>query len=246
MPFSGEKIVYKATCTSTNTIAMQLISTKNVPEGTIVITDNQSEGRGQRENSWISEPYKNLTFSLILYPNELTIKDNFSLNIITTLAIYEALRPYIPNDLFIKWPNDIYHQNNKIAGILIENVIKRNKITASVIGIGLNVNQTNFNLPNVSSLFLICGHEFNLSSLLLQLTNSIQDKYKQLSKQELGVCKTDYLDKLYWINQKRTFYAEGNYFEGIIQGVDEIGRLSVLKPNNELKYYNYKEIKFIN
>lgn len=245
MPFNGEKILYKATCTSTNTVAMQLISTQNVPEGTIVITDNQSEGRGQRENSWISEPYKNLTFSLILYPNELIIKQSFSLNIITSLAIYQVLTPYITNDLFIKWPNDIYYQNNKIAGILIENVIKGDKFTASVIGIGLNVNQINFNLPNVSSLFLICGHEFNLPSLLLQITNLIQKKYKQLFSQGLDACKTEYIEKLYWIKQKRIFQAQGNYFEGIIQGVDEIGRLSVLKDNNKLTYYDYKEIKFI-
>ena len=245
MPFTGENIIYKATCISTNTVAMHLISNETIPEGTVVITDHQSNGRGQRENTWISEPYKNLTFSLILYPTWLTIKEIFSLNIITTIAIHEVLTTYIPKDLFVKWPNDIYYQNKKIGGVLIENLVNKNKIKASVIGIGLNVNQKNFNLPHASSLFLTCGHEFNLSSLLIQLTSTLQAKYNQFCKEGLHLFKTAYLEKLYWINQPRTFQDKTGIFEGIIQGIDEVGRLLVLKQNNDLGCYNCQEIKFI-
>lgn len=245
MPFTGENMIYKATCTSTNTLAMHLISNEAIPEGTVVITDHQSNGRGQRENSWISEPYKNLTFSLILYPTWLTIKESFYLTIITTIAIHEVLETYIRKDIFVKWPNDIYYQNKKIGGILIENLVNKNKVKASVIGIGLNVNQTKFNLPHASSLFLACGYEFNLSSLLVQLTGAIQTKYNQLYKEGPHLFKTAYLEKLYWINQPRIFQDQEGIFQGTIQGIDEIGRLLVRKENNGLSCYSCQEVKFI-
>ena len=245
MPFTGGNIIYRATCTSTNTLAMHLISNKTIPEGTIVITDHQTKGRGQREKSWISEPYKNLTFSLILYPTWLTTQESFSLNIITTIAIYEILEANIPQGLSVKWPNDIYYQNKKIGGILIENLINKNKIKVSVIGIGLNINQKDFDLPHASSLFLICGHEFNLFNLLSQLTGAIQTKYNELCKEGSHTLTIKYLEKLYWINQRRTFQDKEGFFQGIIQGVDETGRLLVLKENNDLNCYKCQEIKFV-
>lgn len=246
MPFTGEKIIYKASCTSTNTVAMQLILTEPIAEGTIVITDHQSNGRGQRENSWISEPYKNLTFSLILYPNWITIKQNFFLNIITAVGIYQVLETYITDGLCIKWPNDIYYEDKKIGGILIENVISNNMLKASVLGIGLNVNQTSLTLPSASSLALICGYEFNLSSLLQELLDAIQIRYKQAREEGFHSIKQTYLEKLYWINQKRTFREGKNYFKGIIQGIDEIGRLIVLKEKDgTINCYSLQEIGFI-
>jgi len=245
MPFAGEKIIYKATCNSTNTVAMDLILAENVPEGTVIITDNQTNGRGQRANTWMSAPYKNLTFSLILYPTWLTTQNSFLLNMITTVGIYKTLNIYIPNELFVKWPNDIYYQNKKIGGVLIENIISQNKIKASIIGIGLNINQTTFSLPNVSSLSLICGHEFNLSNLLTQLTHAIQTQYNRLSQEEIESLQKDYLATLYWLHEKRNFQNKKGYFQGIIQEVDAIGRLIIENENKELEHYNCQEISFI-
>jgi BirA family biotin operon repressor/biotin-[acetyl-CoA-carboxylase] ligase len=245
MPFVGEKIIYKATCGSTNTEAMDLLLTKNVPEGTVIITDNQISGRGQRANTWASEPYKNLTFSLILYPTWLTIPNSFSLNIFTAIGIYKILNTYIPNGLFVKWPNDIYYQNKKIGGVLIENLINHNKIRASVIGIGLNINQKKFSLPNVSSLSLICGNEISLSPLLTQLIHAIQSEYNRLIQGGRESLQQDYLKTLYWVHEQRTFQDKTGYFQGAIQGVDNIGRLVIENEDKELKYYNCKEVSFI-
>ncbi|MHB9146958.1 MAG: biotin--[acetyl-CoA-carboxylase] ligase [Candidatus Amoebophilus sp.] len=245
MSFVGEKIIYKATCGSTNTEAMKLLSAENVPEGTLIITDNQTNGRGQRANTWMSEPYKNLTFSLILYPIWLTIQNSFLLNMITTVGIYKILYIYIPNELFVKWPNDIYYQNKKIGGVLIENIISQNKIKASIIGIGLNINQTTFNLSNITSLSLVCGHEFNISSLLTQLTNAIQTEYTRLIQGKIESLQKDYIKALYWIHEQRTFQDKTGYFQGVIQGVDAIGRLVVQKENSQMAYYECKEITFI-
>ena len=246
MPFAGEKIIYQATCSSTNTVAMQFISTKQVPEGTIIITDCQTQGKGQRSNTWTSEPYKNLTFSMILYPTWLGTQDSFFLNMMTTVGIYQVLTTYIPTDLLIKWPNDIYVHDKKIGGVLIENVVRKNKIKASVVGIGLNVNQTNFiSFPHASSLTLICGHEFNLSSLLMQLTAHIQQLYRQFCQEGIHVFQQAYLQHLYGRYEKKTFQDKEGYFQGIIQGIDEVGRLVVAKENKGLAYYSCQEIKFV-
>ncbi|WP_044282938.1 biotin--[acetyl-CoA-carboxylase] ligase [Candidatus Amoebophilus asiaticus] len=245
MSFVGENIIYKATCGSTNTEAMKLLSAENVPEGTVIITDNQTNGRGQRANTWTSEPYKNLTFSLILYPTWVMIQNSFLLNMLTAISIYKTLNTYIPNGLFVKWPNDIYYQNKKIGGVLIENLINQNKIKTSIIGIGLNINQTTFSLTNITSLSLVCGHEFNLSSLLTQLTDTIQTEYVLLAQGEIDILQKDYLAALYWVYEQRTFQDKAGYFQGVIQGVDAIGRLVVQKENGQIAYYECKEITFI-
>jgi BirA family biotin operon repressor/biotin-[acetyl-CoA-carboxylase] ligase len=245
MPFAGEKIIYKATCSSTNTIAMELLLAENVSEGTVIITDNQTNGRGQRGNTWISEPYKNLTFSLILHPTWINIQVSFLLNMITSIGIYRTLSTCIPDELSIKWPNDIYYQNKKIGGILIENLIKQSKVRASVIGIGLNVNQTSFNLPNVSSLLLTCGHEFNLSDLLVQLIHNIQTEYRLLAQGGIKSLQENYLKTLYWVHEQRTFQDKTGYFRGVIQGVDALGRLAIQKEDNQIVYYDCKEVIFV-
>lgn len=246
MPFEGEKIIYYATCSSTNTVAMNLISTSQIPEKTVVITDCQVQGRGQRGNSWISEPYQNLTFSIILYPSWLEVQAGFYLNIVTALGIYQALATFIAQGLSIKWPNDIYFKNQKIGGILIENVVNRNKISASIVGIGLNVNQANFNnFPHATSLSLICGYKFNLSPLLIQLIDHVQRQYDRLGQEEVEGLRTDYLQHLYGIHQIKTFQDQQGTFQGKIQGIDEQGRLVIERANQEWIHYNNQEIIFM-
>lgn len=172
------------TTASTNTYAKSLTA-PDTGEGdvpTVVITDNQTEGRGQRGNTWHSEPGMNLTFSLVVYPSWMSAARQFELSMLVALGLVETLRQYIdeehhPEWLKIKWPNDIYYGDRKIAGILIENVIGENAIERSVIGIGLNVNQTRFarELPNPVSLREITGHETDLAKLLETTVDTILD-----------------------------------------------------------------------
>jgi BirA family transcriptional regulator, biotin operon repressor / biotin---[acetyl-CoA-carboxylase] ligase len=246
MPFKGEKIIYYATCSSTNSVAMNLVSTSPVPEGTIVITDCQVQGRGQRGNTWISEPYQNLTFSLILYPSWLGVEDSFQLNMVTTLGIYHTLTTCITQGLSIKWPNDIYFQDQKVGGILIESIVSKDKLRVAVVGIGLNVNQTNFNnFAHATSLSLICGYKFNLSSLLLQLTNNIQRQYDRLHQDGKNDLQKDYLQYLYGLHEIKTFRDQEGIFQGMIEGVDEQGRLVIDRAPQERRHYNNQEIALI-
>jgi BirA family biotin operon repressor/biotin-[acetyl-CoA-carboxylase] ligase len=245
MPFAGDKIIYQAMCDSTNTVAMHLLATNTPPEETVVITDQQYQGRGQRGITWFSEPYKNLTFSLILYPTFLPLHQSFMLNVMTTLAIHQVIATYSSAGLTIKWPNDIYYQDKKLSGILIENTVNHAQLKASVIGIGLNVNQESFALSTATSLSLICKQQFDLITLLNQLLEAIKAKYIQLKKQDFRVLIEVYLEKLYGIHRKHTFQAHSEHFQGIVRGVDMLGRLIIEKESGHQQYYACKEISLI-
>ena len=245
MPFFGDKIIYQAICSSTNTVAMQLLATSKPQEGTVVITDHQYQGKGQRGNHWISEPYKNLTCSLIVYPYFLSAQQSFMLNMITTLAIHQVIAAYIPVGLTIKWPNDIYYYNKKLSGLLIENIINKGQIKAAVIGIGINVNQKSFALPRASSLAMICKKQFDLSNLLAQILQAIQFQYTQLQGQNIPALKKAYIQRLYGMHEKHTFQAQSQCFQGIIRGVDALGRLCIEKESGYKQYYGFQEITLV-
>lgn len=244
-PLLGEKVIYKAICSSTNTLALQLLNRGKVPEGTVVITDHQYKGKGQRGNVWTSEPYKNITFSLILYPTFLAVQKSFVLNIISTLAIQQILASYIPNGLTIKWPNDVYYQNQKLSGVLIESIVEGNYIRASVIGIGLNVNQESFALSTPTSLALVCKRTFSLTNLLAQLLDALGINYIQLREQGIAPFKEAYLKNLYWINESHTFRDQTQTFQGVIRGIDAIGRLMIEQEGGTTQHYGCREIAFI-
>ena len=243
--FIGKHIIYEATCASTNTWAVQCLRKEELPEGTVVITDYQYQGRGQRGNAWYSEPHKNLTFSVILYPTFLATPQSFSLNIITALALHQALSAYIPNDLTIKWPNDIYYQDQKLSGVLIENVAEQQQLKASVIGIGLNVNQERFNEQRPTSLARICSRTFNLQLLLVQLLAALEQRYLQLQTQGIVPLQAAYLKKLYWIHEARTFQDATHRFQGKIKGIDAVGKLVIEQADSTLNPYDFQEVTFV-
>lgn len=241
--FIGKNVIYLPTCHSTNDIATEIASKKDISEGTIIITDNQTAGKGQRGNSWEAEEGKNLTLSIILKPHFLDISEQFFLNIIISLSIHDLFSQYIHHGLSIKWPNDIYFYDNKIGGILIENSIRNNQLENVVAGIGLNINQKKFKNENALSLGIICNQEFDLQELLPLLIRSIEIRYLQLKKGNKQNIINDYLHVLYWINEKHLFKAE-TLFEGVINGIDSVGRL-IIKENKKIRYFNNKEVVFI-
>ncbi|MDQ3393957.1 MAG: biotin--[acetyl-CoA-carboxylase] ligase [Bacteroidota bacterium] len=241
--FLGKSVIYLPSCHSTNDIAASIISKKAVSEGAIIITDNQTAGKGQRGNTWEAEEGKNLTVSIILKPHFLDISEQFFLNIIISLAIHDLFSQYINHGLSIKWPNDIFFYDNKLGGILIENTIKNNQLEHVVVGIGLNINQLIFKNKAAISLANICGQQFDLQELMSLLLETVEKRYFQLKKDAKQNIHKDYLQVMYWINEKRTFMA-GDSFEGEIKGIDAVGRL-MIQENQNIRYFNNKEVSFV-
>jgi BirA family transcriptional regulator, biotin operon repressor / biotin---[acetyl-CoA-carboxylase] ligase len=241
--FIGREIFFLPTCHSTNDIAASLFKDKNVSEGTTVITSHQTAGRGQRGNTWEAAPGKNLTFSILLKPAFIPAAQQFNLNMAISVAIYNFLTTYFPEDITIKWPNDLYHQNKKISGMLIENTIKNNQLAEVVVGIGLNVNQVNFAEPKATSMQLISGNEYSLEKLYAELLTSVEQIYLRLKADDLLYIQKLYSKNLYFFQKKRLFKTN-SVFEGKIVGVDAIGRLLVERENH-IERFLFKEIEFV-
>jgi BirA family transcriptional regulator, biotin operon repressor / biotin---[acetyl-CoA-carboxylase] ligase len=242
--FTGKRIVFVPECHSTNTLAMNLAENSSTTEGTVVITANQTAGRGQRGNSWEAEPGKNLTFSIVLRPGFLAIKDQFYLTICISLAIrdYVARATKLPST--IKWPNDILVHEKKICGILIENQVQASRFVSSVAGIGLNVNQTNFSALDRTSLKAMINKEIDLETALHELLQDVEARYLQLKEQNYSDLKEAYLQHLHSRNQSRLFQADDQTFEGTISGIDESGKLAI-STKQGLRYFGIKEVSFL-
>ena len=166
--FTGKQLVYLPSCHSTNDIASEMLNANTAYDGMVVVADHQTQGRGQRGNVWVAEAGQNLTFSLVYKPHFLKPELQFLLNIITSLGIKDVLQQFLLQGIAIKWPNDIYIQGKKVAGVLIESAIKGRQLQHAVIGVGLNVNQTTFSVPTATSLHLMLGCEVERQTLLGQ------------------------------------------------------------------------------
>lgn len=229
-------------CHSTNTYLANLLGPGELPEGAVVITPWQTSGRGQRGNVWIAEPGKNLTFSTLLKPVFLHPRQQFYLTMAVALAITDTLAQWdLPS--VVKWPNDILINEKKVAGILIENQIIGDRWTNAVIGIGLNVNQQHFSLPQASSLLQITGHTFSLEEILNALLLNLEVRYDHL-RHSLALLKAHYLNQLYLKNTAHEFESAGVKFTGMITGVDEAGRLLILQTGQTIAY-DLKEIRYL-
>jgi BirA family biotin operon repressor/biotin-[acetyl-CoA-carboxylase] ligase len=223
--FIGKNLLFLHEVESTNTYAMNLLRNVNVIEGTVVYTDNQTKGRGQRGTVWLSNIGQNIISSIILKPTFLSIDNSFYLSKITALAIYDLLTDILTSsqyDIKIKWPNDILVNQQKIAGILIETNIANAAIKDVVIGIGFNVNQMSFDEFErfATSLKLITTHDFDRELILNLLCEKIEKWYLKLKQQKLAFIDNTYLTVLFGMNQTKPFNdLDGNSFEGKIIGV---------------------------
>lgn len=228
---------------STNLFLKELAVNQILDDFTVVVCNDQTAGRGQMGAKWDSEPDKNLTFSFLKKDILLEAKNQFQLNMVVSLAVYEALSEFLIPDIKVKWPNDIMSGNCKICGILVENFIKGSTIQKSIIGIGLNVNQTSFNgLSNVSSLKLLTGKHFNLEELLQKIMEKVKFHFQLLENEEL---KKLYENRLFQKDELSNFETEDNRFSGYIKGIDQTGRLIVKLDNGQLKAFVFKEVKLI-
>ena len=233
----------------------------------IVVADFQSLGKGQGCNVWESESGKNLLFSVALDMSYLKAENQFLLTEMVSVAMINVLKNYLPEEsLFIKWPNDIYFNNKKIAGILIKNEIKGMMLGTSIIGIGLNVNQTSFDesLPNPISMKMITGEDYNLEEILLAIScqlsavsnqqsdfvgqqSTVNSQQSSLTNFQFSTFNFQliYTRKLYRYRQWSFYEHEGTVKEMMIIGYDQFGRLILKEKNDREVVCDLKEIVFI-
>lgn len=234
---------------STNSFLKEMAINSELKNYTVVWARNQYSGRGQHDRRWVSEPGKNLVFSVFIAHESLSIEHLPYLSHAVSLGIYQLLKEKKIPKLKIKWPNDILSGNKKIAGILIENIFKANFVKHSVIGIGLNVNQTTFpeSLKKATSLKSVVDKEFDLEELLGELLKSIQKEINHCSLPNFKKIKKNYLEVLYRRNVPSMFKTSDNVpFLGKIVGVSETGQLQLTLENEEIKVFEIKEIQFLN
>lgn len=227
-------------CESTNNRLAEIAHQS--PHGTVVITSRQTAGRGQRGNSWEAEPGKNLTFSLLIKPENVAAHDQFYISEAVALGIADSLRRRLPGiPVSVKWPNDIYAGDKKICGILIDNSLSGNNIGHSIAGIGINVNQRQFrsDAPNPVSAIMLTGEEIPLDELLHDTVDSI---FRRLS-QPLDARHADYMTAL-WRRDGGNYRdaATGEEFHAVITGVAPTGHLSLLDTFGNTRTYAFKEV----
>ena len=233
---------------STNNYLKKIILNEGINDYTVVTAKFQTQGKGQLGTEWESEHSKNLICSV--YKKEINIKvqDQFVISALVSLALIKTLRKVNLSNMHIKWPNDIMSDNKKICGILIENIVKENYIKDTVIGIGLNVNQTIFNnLPNAASIKNLIGTTCSIDEILKDLVKNIKYCFNELDKSSINSIFEKYEDALFRINKPSTFKnSKGEVFSGYIKGVSRSGKLNVMLEDNLVESYDLKEISMLN
>lgn len=226
---------------STNDLLNEMNRQYDLPEGFIAYTDFQTSGRGQQGNSWESENRKNLLFSLLLYPEQILICEQFLISQIVSIGIKKALDKYTEN-ISIKWPNDIYWKDKKIAGILIENSLQGANIKKSIVGIGLNVNQVKFeSAPNPISMKQITGKNLARKQVLKEIKESIFEIYRNWEPEQI---RSEYLKMLYRANGYFSYSSGTEIFEAKIIAVQPDGRLDLEDRSGKMRSFYFKEVSF--
>lgn len=231
---------------STNSFLKGLTQKQNLESYTVVSAKMQTNGKGQMGSSWVSEEGKNLISSILINKTVTNITAIFNLNITVAVSLLQALHDLNVTHLSIKWPNDIMAGNQKIAGILIENLIKENGEIKSIVGIGLNVNQTDFeNLPKASSLKNRMNQDFDIDSILENIVHKIEENVVKLQNNEADFFWKTYENHLFKKGKPTLFEANQEQFMGIIQGVTRNGMLTIQLEDDSIKEFGVKEIVMI-
>lgn len=231
-------------CDSTNAFLQRLLMQADAAEGTVVKTDFQRKGRGQLTNVWEAEAGKNILCSILLRPTTLPIKQQFLISQAISVAIVEVLNTFAEG-FSIKWPNDIYYKEDKIAGILIENNLCSAGISTCIIGLGLNVNQQTFksDAPNPISLYNIIGKETSVAELLGSILENFSNVYS-LVYANVDTLREKYFSHLLFNYQMRIYEDENGVFTGKIIDVENDGHLIIEDEAGAKRRYAFKEIQF--
>lgn len=230
---------------STNNYLIDKSKRERIFEGEVLLAHFQTNGRGQRESSWESSPGENLMCSIFALPNFLNGDNFFLISKAIALAIKEVVEEICTDDLVeVKWPNDIYVNRKKIGGILIENQFKGTTIKQSVIGVGLNVNQTNFENQNATSIKLLTSEQFSIKEVLKLILQRFEYFYLSLKWEKSQELEENYLKSLMYFKKLEEYQVAGDCVKGIIQNVQNNGLLEI-EIDNELRSFQFKGIKFV-
>lgn len=239
----GKKIIFKTALESTNNYIANLLSENKIENGTVILAEEQLNGKGQRGTKWDAEKGKNIIFSCYIEHDNLAVNNQFILNQIVSLACCDLLNDF-KSGFKIKWPNDIVYNSSKIAGILIENHIEGHLISKSIIGIGINVNQYQFGPYNATSLTKLCNEEFDIKSIVLQLISKLNLRLTELNESRKENIELDYQNNLWLFEKNAEFKDDSGIFKGKIIGITEFGQL-LIDTGNSIKKFNNKEVVFL-
>jgi BirA family biotin operon repressor/biotin-[acetyl-CoA-carboxylase] ligase len=244
----GSKVHRIARIDSTNRYAMEYLEQHDLPDGSLILAVDQFSGKGMQDNSWESEPGKNLTFSIVLYTDFLPSARQFMLNKVFSLALRDfAFSLLNSGDIMVKWPNDLYIGLRKAAGMLIQNTILGNELVRSVVGIGININQDVFRsgAPNPVSFLQVTGREYDLDRCLIDLCGFMDDRYRQLREDRFEEIDRDYLSGLLHLGEYHPYDINKRRIEARITGVDEFGRLILETRDRKMIVADQKEVEFV-
>lgn len=241
------KIIKLNAIDSTNDFLKNMTRNEAVENFAVVVTHNQTKGKGQMGSTWNSEIGKNLIMSVLVKDLLDNVDEIFHLNVAISLAVIQVLEEFKIPKISIKWPNDIMSDNKKIAGILIENSFKSDNTIESIVGIGLNVNQKEFsNLPKASSLSVITNLEFDLDVILNKILFQIKRNCALISSNQSTYLWQKYHDNLFKKGLPMAFEdVNKNQFMGIIQEISIDGRLKLLLEDDSFKFYELKQIQML-
>ena len=241
------RIIKVSATESTNSLAREWHQSNNNEAPFCIIADHQIAGRGQRGTSWVSNRGENLTMSVVYSKPDVGVQEQFLLSAAVALAILDALKEVKINSLKLKWPNDIMAANHKIGGVLIENILSNGRITAAIIGLGLNINQLTFpDLPKAASLRAVTGRSFEIMEMAENICDSVEKKLNALGLVKGKELIKEYESNLYKKNKVSTFLLpNGEFLTGIIKGITPTGLLKVMVEDEALKLFDLKEIKLM-
>ncbi|MDH6356678.1 biotin--[acetyl-CoA-carboxylase] ligase [Parabacteroides sp. PF5-9] len=230
---------------STNRSLRERLEQEKLPEGSVILADFQTAGRGQTGNSWESEAGKNLLFSIVIYPDCIPANRQFLISQITALSVKETLEQYT-DGITVKWPNDIYRNDQKICGILIENDLSGSFIFRSVIGIGINLNQEQFisPAPNPVSLIQITGQRVDREEVFRHFLSLFYDRYLSLLQEKEEVIRTAYRQALYRGEGFYSYSDSSGRFEAEIYAIEDTGHLVLKLKDGTSRRYAFKEVTY--
>lgn len=245
--FVGKNFVELPAVDSTNTFALALLESRPA-DGTVIYTRHQFAGRGQQGSAWLGAPGENIAVSIILYPTFIQATRAFVLSKAIAVAVRDTVQHFLPDSLVeVKWPNDVLVDRRKVAGILLENQLQGSLLASAVVGIGLNVNQAQFDdaaYGRPTSLRQHAGRGFVLQEVLDMLLSQFERRYLAIRAGRLDGLEHDYLHALYGYQEEVPVHIDGSDTHVMPMGVDAQGRL-IVQQAGKLRHFNLKEIAFL-
>ncbi|MFT4779171.1 MAG: BirA family biotin operon repressor/biotin-[acetyl-CoA-carboxylase] ligase [Flavobacteriales bacterium] len=231
--FIGHKLIHLDSVDSTNKYAAKLVSLPEWVEGTVIVADEQLQGKGRHDRVWNSHPGQNLMCSILFKPTFLSSKHIFLLQMMSALAVSDALNFFLPNSTKVKWPNDIYIGSEKISGILTETSLRGTSLTAAIIGIGVNLNQTDYEGLKATSLRLQLGNPIERSLFLSQLCSHVEARYLEMKNRPTKLVK-DYHSCLFGLGAPLQYTYRGSEITAVLQHVEMDGTATFITANGKI------------